>query len=199
VARQTALERILAIGEDQGRSPGEVDSRDWFRTLARKTRTTPERLHKNSDQAQFTRRPLNGRMYLYGYDAKHKATLPYWDRYPLIFPVKKTRTGWYGINFHYLPYRYRADLMDALYTIASDDDYDDDTKVMISYRILSKASKFRFFRPAFKQYLTDHAKTRFLEIPASQWDIAIMLPLARFEKASPQKVWQDSRKMIAGL
>ena len=43
-----------------------------------------------------------GRMYMFYYDPKHKKTLKTYDRFPLIFPIKKESDGFIGMNFHYL-------------------------------------------------------------------------------------------------
>ena len=48
-----------------------------------------------------------GGLYLFQYDAKHKDTLPYWDKLPLVFPFRKVPDGFYGLNLHYLPYGLR--------------------------------------------------------------------------------------------
>lgn len=135
-------------------------------------------------------------MYMFFYDPKHKKTLPYYDTFPLIFPFKKTNKGFLGINLHYLPLTMRAKLMDALYEITNNDRYDKSTKLQISYNILNSASRFKFFRPCIKQYLSNHVKSRFVNIQASDWDTALWLPVERFKKQSKDQVWKDSRKII---
>ena len=58
---------------------------------------------------QFDRsKPLSGRMFHFLYDPKGKKTLPYYDRFPLIFMVEKAKGGFYGLNLHYLPHKERA-------------------------------------------------------------------------------------------
>lgn len=86
--------------------------------------------------------------------------------------------------------------MDNLYGIASDTRYDENTKLRLSYNILKGASKYRYFKPCFKHYLTEHVQSQFIEIVSSEWDIALFLPTERFEKAGKSKVFADSRKMI---
>jgi len=39
-------------------------------------------------------------------------------------------------------------------------------------------------------------KSRFIYINPTEWDIALFLPLAQFEKASKQQVYADSRRMV---
>jgi hypothetical protein len=88
--------------------------------------------------------------------------------------------------------------MDALYTITNNKKYDETTKLRISYDILNAASKFKFFRPTIKRYLSEKVKSRFLYINPTEWDIAIFLPVERFQKASKETVWNESRKSIGG-
>jgi hypothetical protein len=138
-----------------------------------------------------------GRMYLFMYDPKFKEDLPYYDRFPLVFPFKKVKGGFYGINMHYLPHLLRAKLMDNLYALANNQNNNDTTKLRLSYQILSSASKFRYFEPCVKHYLNSHVKSRFLWIPAEQWDTALFLPLERFAGATKQQVWRDSRLKVS--
>lgn len=176
-------------------SPGSNQWRDWWRNRAQQVSTvnTDKLMEKNR---AYTLRNLKeqdiGRMIMFFYDAKTKDTLPYWDKFPLIFPISYYGDGFLGINLHYLPPIFRAKLMDQLYTTASNDKYDSTTKLRITYDILKGASKFRLFRPCIKRYLFSHVKSRFLFIPAEEWDMALMLPTARFQKASKNTVWRDS-------
>jgi hypothetical protein len=63
---------------------------------------------------------------------------------------------------------------------------------------LKAAAKFKWFKPCFKHYLTEHVKSRFALVPASDWEIATFLPTADWKKTgqSGAKVWADSRKQI---
>jgi hypothetical protein len=130
------------------------------------------------------------------YDPKHKETLPYYDRFPLIFPINKAKGGFLGINFHYLPLQLRAKLMDSLYEVTTNDRFDETTKIRASYNILNSASKYKEFRPTVKHYLANHVKSKLIYINPSEWDISLFLPTERFEKASKTKVWEDSKRII---
>ena len=190
------FDEILAQGVRAGQIPARTQqSRDWFRTTARRTNVTPESLVRG-ERARYKNRVSMGKMYLFNYDPKHKDTLPYYDRYPLIFPVNKAPGGFYGINMHYLPHVLRARLMDALYSLSRDQRYDERTRLRLSYDILNGMTKYKAFRPTFKRYLSNHVRSRFIEITSSEWDIALMMPLQKFAKASSSKVWSDSRKLI---
>ena len=189
------FDEILAQGVRAGQIPARTQqSRDWFRTTARRTRVTPQSVIRG-ERARYKNRVTMGKMYLFNYDPKHKDTLPYYDRFPLIFPVDKAPGGFYGINMHYLPHVLRARLMDALYSLSRDQRYDERTRLRLSYDILNGMTKYKAFRPTFKRYLSNHVRSRFIEITSSEWDIALMMPLQKFAKASSSKVWSDSRKL----
>ena len=189
------FDEILAQGVRAGQIPARTQqSRDWFRTTARRTRVTPQSVIRG-ERARYKNRVTMGKMYLFNYDPKHKDTLPYYDRFPLIFPVDKAPGGFYGINMHYLPHVLRARLMDALYELSRDKRYDERTRLRLSYSILNGATKYKAFRPTFKRYLSNHVRSRFIEITSSEWDIALMMPLQKFAKASSSKVWADARKL----
>ncbi len=189
------FDEILAQGVRAGQIPARTQgARDWFRNKARSTSATPEAIVRG-EKARYKNRVSMGKMYLFNYDPKTKATLPYYDRYPLIFPVQGAPGGFYGINMHYLPYVLRARLMDALYDLSSNERYDERTKLRLSYGILKGAAKYKAFKPTFKRYLSSHVRSRFIEINSSEWDIALFLPLESFAKASKGSVWADSRKM----
>jgi hypothetical protein len=193
----TLFDDILLRGVRQGQIPARTqDARDWFREKARQNRSNARYPANLMAEGQKVGTPVIGNMYHFFYDPKHKKTLPYYDRFPLIFMVGPAEKGFYGINLHYLPPKLRAALMDNLYDITSNKRYDESTKLRISYDILKGASKYRFFKPTFKHYLNAHVKSQFLKIDSVEWDIALFLDTARFEKASRQKVWADSRKMI---
>ena len=147
-------------------------------------------------QASTFTAQMIGRMLFYNYDPKLKEKLPYYDIYPLIFPIKLYPDGFLGINLHYLPLNLRASLMDALYSTVNSKDIDEKTRLKISYEILKGASKFAAFRPCIKRYLYGHVKSRYLLISPLEWDAALMLPLAQFKKQSQQRVWEDSRRII---
>jgi len=189
---------ILSRGAKAGVFPGrDRESREWYRNKARsvKKKHNETDVMRNAGDRLKTRVSI-GSMYLFYYDPKHKDTLPYYDRFPLIFPIAKTKDGFLGINMHYLPYQYRAVLMDALYDIVNNDKMDETTKVKLSYGILNGAARYRFFKPCIKRYLTKHVRSRFAYVHPSEWDIALFLPMSKWEKASQQKVWSDSRKII---
>lgn len=199
---------ILLKGIRAGQIPARTAAaREWYREQAREiTRTTKNRtqgdkvireLRGDNERRQDTRF-LMGNMYLFSYDPKHKETLPYYDRFPLIFPINKAKGGFLGINMHYLPPILRAKLMDQLYTVLNNKNFNETTRLQASYKILNGASKFKEFAPCVKHYLNAHVRSKPAYINPSEWDIALFLPMQKFVGASANKVYADSRKAIRG-
>jgi hypothetical protein len=193
------FDNILIQGARQGIIPARtVAAREWYRSAAGKlmSNITPGVFEKRTDEARKVSSMEFGYMYAFKYDPKTKNDLPYYDTFPLVFPVRMDSDGFLGINFHYLPPVLRAKLMNALYSTLTNKKYDDTTKVKISYSILQSASKYRFFKPMLKKYLRSHVRSQFLEVQVNEWDIAIFLPTESFRKADTGRVWEDSRKQI---
>lgn len=173
-------------------------SRKWFRDAAESVSSAnPDKMIASAGAFELVSsiNPTQiGKLYFFQYDAKHKATLPYWDKYPMIFPIEvyPEKNAMLGINLHYLPPLLRARLMNALWEVANNDKLDKSTKLKISYSILKEGSQFAPFRPCIKMYLFDHVRSKFLYIKPDYWDMALFLPLARFQKANQQTVWMNS-------
>jgi hypothetical protein len=193
------FDEVLAKGIRAGQLPARSSSaREWFRDKAKSLGKVSETKILRDDTSRLKNRNAIGKMYFFMYDPKHKATLPYYDSFPLIFPVDRVQGGFYGINMHYLPLPLRAQLMDALYDITNNSRYDESTKLKLSYGVLKGAEKFSLFRPTFKRYLNSQVRSRFVEIAPAEWDVALFLQSEQFVGASKTKVWADSRKIIKG-
>ena len=177
---------------------GDVDrSLNWYQVQIKNLKNVrPNQLMSNTPELTTTIMP--GNMYMFFYDPKHKVTLPYYDIFPLIFPIGFQEGGFLGINLHYLPTYLRARLMDALYSTANNDKYDNTTKLKISYDILNGAAKFGPFSACLKKYLWDHVQSQFLYVEPPNWDTALMLPTERFQKATKSQVFGDSIKKVRG-
>lgn len=167
---------------------------DWFRekvkqagASARMKAVTPNQLLRRQPDDNI----LLGKMFFYKYDPKFAKKLPYWDMYPLVFPFEKAPGGFYGLNLHYIPPRDRAVLMDNLNQYASNNKYDKTTRLELSYRLLKRYGRAV---PCVKRYLGDRIVSQTVRIDADEWEVAIFLPVERFQKASKGEVWKDSRR-----
>lgn len=188
---------ILNDGISKGIVPSLVtDAKNWYRSEAEQVSVSSVRSIMNEIESRVN--PMIGRMLLFQYFPKHAQTLPYWDKYPLVFPFSIDTTGFHAINLHYLPLNYRAILMDGLYDLISDTKFDEKTRLRLSYNLLSSMSKLNYFRPCVKHYLNSSLRSRLHVVPANKWDIALFLPLERFQKSTKEAVYRDSRKIIRG-
>ena len=197
----TLFDEILTKGVRAGQIPARTQAaRNWYRETASEYKRVQEKalFGKDSDKQRMMAQPLVGGMYMMEYVAKGRATLPYYDRLPLIFPYRKVKGGFFGLNMHYLPLEFRAKLMDALYDTANNSKYDETTRLRISYQILDKAAKYKEFKPCVKRYLNSQVSSKFLYVYPSEWDIALFLPTERFVGASKAQVFADSRRAIRG-
>lgn len=168
---------------------------EWFRRRAARAKDVePQKLIREEKGKQVSRIEL-GHMYIWHYDAKHKATLPYWDSFPVSFiiPSEMPKRYFNGINLHYLPPKLRAAFMDRLYDHLSNTKFNETTKLKVIYEDLKALGNF--YKPCYKSYLKSHVKSRFIKVNVNEWDIALFLPLARWNNASQQKVYTESRRM----
>lgn len=189
------FQRIMKEGIKRNLLPGPGDdnakARKWFRSQALKLskvntknffKGDSENLHVNINRLNI------GKMYLFQYDPKGKDTLPYYDIFPLIFPIEYYGDGFLGINLHYLSPMHRAILMDALYSLY----VKGKDKLKLSYQILKSASKYKYFKPCVKRYLFTQVRSKFFEVSIDDWDIALMLPAQQFKYSTSKAVWKDS-------
>lgn len=195
------FESIFASGRIKGYKAGDVMIRDYFMDKAMQTKLSrsPQAIIESpAAKAHSVVRPKPGKMLMYQYDAKWKDVLPYWDMFPVVFPVELYKDSFLGLNMHYLPPVYRVRLFDALFETTNNKKYDDTTKLKISYQMLKAASNMRYFKPCVKKYLYSHVKSQLIEVPIDEWAYVAFLPIHRFQKASDRKVWNDSIKKIMG-
>ena len=176
------------------------DARDWFRNQALNLKyANPKQFQKNATAFQNMENlsPNSvGKMYFFCYDPKLKATLPYYDVFPLVYPLAVPypgkESGFLGINLHYLSPFLRAKLMDALYQTLNNTKYNNTTKLIIDYQILNGAAQYKYFKPCVKHYLFSHVRSPFQYVPPETWDYVSLLPMARFQKKSQEFVWMAS-------
>jgi hypothetical protein len=139
---------------------------------------------------------LLGGLYFFYYNPKTKDSLPYYDTFPLVMPLEKYGDGFLGLNFHYLPVRYRMVFMKKLVGRAIYDENDEIKRVKITYDILSATRRYKEFRPCLKRYLNSHIKSKIMAVQPEEWDVASMLPVQAFRKAPVSEVWSDSLEEI---
>ena len=170
---------------------GRPKSTDWYRDKIKEF-GKPGAMDLIRD-GRRNNNPFFGRLNMFFYDPKFKKTLPYYDTFPLVLPLENYSDGFLGINFHYLPMSLRLQLLDRVVDFSNNTKFDESTKLDVNY---SKLKTINLIKPALKRYLAGRVKTQFRRIDADEFTVAVLLPVARFKKASASEVYADSRRMI---
>ena len=173
--------------------PGVKRSYQWYRAQIAQLGNVQAKMTRALNAGGPTIMP--GGLYLFRYDPKWKEELPYYDTLPLVLPFNKVDDGFYGINLHYLSYPLRFKLMGALLSLVRNIK-DPRSRAKVSWDILNSSSKFKGVEPCVKHYLLPHVRSQFLQIPNDQWVTASMMPIEQFKKATKQKVFNQSSRMI---
>ena len=138
---------------------------------------------------------LPGRMYFFVYDPKYKETLPHYDTFPRVLPFDRDATGFIGLNLHYVDYRTRVLMFKELERISGLRGISDTKRLQFSWDLIRGVSKLQPAQDCVKRYLFEHVRSPFVEVPASSWYTAMMLPVQRFVKKSASAVWNTTRKL----
>jgi hypothetical protein len=185
MARSNYIQSVVDAAKGRPRSV------DWFKSKIAEF-GKPGALDLIRD-GKRSKKVFFGRLNMFFYDPKFKATLPYYDRFPLVLPLKRFENGFLGINFHYLPIPLRIRLLDRLVDFSSNTKFDESTKLNVSY---TGVKDIRLVKPTLHRYLSGRVKTDFRRIDADEFTVATLLPVARFSKATAATVHRDSRKML---
>ena len=131
-----------------------------------------------------------GKMFTFGYDAKLKAILPYWDKFPLIVVLDTYKDGFLGLNFHYLSPIDRQKFFTKILKFSNQKgdpmDFTDKAIFNISW---DAVKNIKHADKMIHKYLYGHVRTSLLEAPPNEWENVIFLPYQRFVGASAKSVW----------
>ena len=183
----TLFERISA------KTGGEKKSLAWYRAAVKAEASSYKKnfnkyiLNEKSDKVgavqeqdanELRRYTVQGHMYMFEYKAKMKH-LPYFDKFPLVYVLKASRSEFWGLNLHYLKPKKRIQA----------------TKKLLQGRI-------DFPKRCFHKYLQPHVEGLLLDLAASEWDTAILLPTEDFVKdinglsfsIDKEDVWKETNE-----
>ena len=131
-----------------------------------------------------------GKIYTFGYDAKLKAILPYWDKFPLIVVLDVYKDGFMGLNFHYVSPMDRMIFFKKMMKFATQhgevETMTDAAKFNVSWDAIRNV---RHADKMIHKYLYGHVRTSLLEAPPNEWENVIFLPYQKFVGASAKSVW----------
>tara|TARA_B110000467_G_scaffold111695_1_gene102130 strand:+ start:44 stop:544 length:501 start_codon:yes stop_codon:yes gene_type:complete len=136
---------------------------------------------------------ISGNMYFYKYLAEPTNIL--FDRFPLIFMIRKKGMLFEGINFHYIPVKWRMPLFEDMKIFFDSDEIEDDTRLRVkAFRNLIMTNrKYRFAKIALHRYRKSHIRSKMIMIPPTEWQKAILQPAEKFVTGNLQKL---STRMI---
>jgi len=189
---ETITQRLEKLARQRGLEPFAMKSMNWFIDKAKSVNRADARKELFKHGKKKNGAPALGRMYFYQYNAKTKDQLPYWDSFPLIFMLELKEDGFLGINTHYLPPKARALLIDRLLSLRSNKKYTDSVRLRMTYQLLKNIPKYALFKPCLKRYLFSHITSRIIEIPHTEWEATVFLPLQQFNKEVNSRIWSDS-------
>jgi len=161
---------------------GELRNRFSSTNAAKFYREAEDKINPNV----LKRRASLGDIYCYYYNPKYRNELPYYDMFPMIMLIGTDKDTFTGLNFHYLPPKFRAILLDRV-----------NAKVGRGIINWKKIAKIPQVAPTVKKYRFDHIMRKVIPIEEKEQEIAIFLPLERFRKASKSSVWADSKRRFA--
>ena len=127
---------------------------------------------KEQDRNELRKYSVTGHMYMFEYKAKMR-WLPYYDRFPLVYVIKSSKTEFWGANLHYLAPKKRL--------IA--------TKKLMQGRI-------DIPKKCFHKYLHSHVEGLYLDLASNEWDTAILLPTADFVKDHNGMIFPIDQKIV---
>lgn len=156
----------------------EESSTDWFIAKARSAAGYRRNILNNEERSKTT--VFTGRMYFFHYSPKYKATLPIYDRFPLVFPIERSGNSFLGINIHYLSLGARKYFLDEVNAYRNNNKYDETTKLRLSYKIIKNSRVGSLIPNCIKRYLYTHVRSPFIEIISSEWDKVADLPIELF-------------------
>lgn len=155
----------------------------WFRRYATVFNKSASYM-RTVGLGKVTTKPQIGRFYLYKYDPKTKEDMPYWDTVPLVLITSKTKDGWYGINFHYMPPIIRLRIMEGFYKTRKNKAITERMRMKADWeravRIAQAVGAHEFLSNSIKRYLGSHVVSPLIDLDPEHWTMCLFLPLSRF-------------------
>ena len=162
---KTLFERVTAA------TGGEKKSLSWYRNAVKAEASKYKKnfnkyilderkdrvgVAQEQDANELRRYTVAGHLYMFEYKAKMK-WLPYYDEFPLVYVMRATPDEFWGCNLHYMKPKKR---------------------IMVIQRLME--GRIDIPKKCFHKYLTSQVDGFMLDLAASEWDTAILLPLENF-------------------
>ena len=143
---------------------------------------------------------MPGKMYFYKYEA---FDTEYYNKFPLIFLLRKRGDSFEGIDFHYLFPLQRILLYNRMKSFFSTPEITEDTILQtVGFRkIIHKSKRFKAASIIFKKYKRKNIRSKIIEINPNDWLSMIKRPVEKFivrleeKKLISRLVWKKSLKL----
>jgi len=133
-----------------------------------------------------------GLFYTYRYNAAAEDH----DQYPLTLVLDRDQDSMLGMNFHYLPYRLRFALFEALMPLIVPIPVSQLSLINIVYQDLVSYGQFRNHKPTIKRYKLNRIQGQAVFISPIEWAVAMAYPNHSFVGKRVQEVWSDGEKNV---
>lgn len=158
-------------------------SMNWFNNTINKIlknphKTREERVKDTLGKSEGSISP--GSLYMFRYSPKHKDTLPIYDTFPLVFPLRKHGAYMTGLNIHYMPVEARVAMLGILMEYTNTKTLSDSTRLRLSWNVIQSFSQLEPLQDCIKMYLMTHVQSNFTRIDPENWVTAARLPLENF-------------------
>lgn len=195
----TLIQKIREQAVSKSVDTSTAFGRSWLlQKMKNLTPSAKNRMEIIRDREAQRNRTMIGRFYFFLYSPKGYETLPYWDRFPMVVPLQRYNDGFLALNLHYLPPKDRLILLTQLRRFATGSLNDERTRLRLSYPLLKAMHQAYRATPCIKRYLAGHVRSRYIEVPTTEWDIAATLPAQSFTSNKTnirkEEVWKDSKE-----
>lgn len=168
------------------KTEGESKSYDWYRQqiysltkdikLIMDERRDTQQNPEQQDENELRLFPLKGHLYFFDYKATTKS-LPFYDKFPLVYVFAVESSYFWGANLHYLPPKQRVYAINNM-----------------------KEGKLNVPQGIVHKYLKKNTKDFYLDLAKDEWETAILLPVEDFvlqgKKLVPYEkelVWKETK------
>jgi hypothetical protein len=173
------LEKITRDMAKKGIKARTAEARSFIQGMIAKTTIPTNRSNILNDAKRITPFAAVGRMFFFRYDPLTKERLSQWDEFPLVLPMTVTGDGFAGINLHFLGPGERLSILDGLSIFLNNDKYDDSTRFLLSYDLLSNMSRFASVQDCYRRYLYDQLVSPLIYVEPNNWETAVFLPVEK--------------------
>lgn len=141
-----------------------------------------------------------GQMVMFGYNPATKQELMFWDEFPIVVVIKSYRTGFLGLNLHYLPYPQRAAFLNNLRFYTTDprwiNNNNNNAEFFLTYKMAKNSTKLTDYVFCIKKYKFNNMLTRAVVIDPVEWLSVPFFPLDKFKGMGRKAVWNIIKSRI---